>query len=855
MEDQAEIERCISCFRIRELVSCLDALGLKRGGKKADMHSRLLEFYRLNKDGVGLELPPGKVVTSVYKVMINQNPLGMPAPYWVNQGGSTGVAEEQAAGMRGSNGSNLSRPMSFRDASGSGRQDNPNPGRTAVVRCLCANNTFRQDRMVKCSDPSCPVWQHAGCITPTNSPPPTDFFCDGCRCQRADPFWENVGVTVLPFTKLRFNGHQIQAGTLQQVQYQERVFHVKQPFLQKIMRRELRLQVGCLLLSDDIPHRFHWPKHCSLRVNNTQYRVYGRSQNNKLGNNQRDEPAIIDSLVRRDGKNTLHIECADNRLFAVTVQIVEKRSHEDVKQKMKQKESLNAATLRVIRQVKGGGWCDGIETTSAVISLKCPLSMMRIATPARFVDVDMLEAVFDLDSFLQSAEKTRKWACPNSLRPSCVQNLQVDVYVERVLACLRDAPNINEVEVNPEGGWRPNGTTGPWRSIYDDSPVLDVKMEDVSDAMSEDEDSDDEYEEMRKAAAAMREHNEQVKRQVDDTPNNNVDIIDLLSDDDDEDDVNTGHPNHHGATSTAGGGGGEGSGAQRMPFSSAPGGFPYQQAPRSRTFPNEARPSISQAGNGYPCFEFTVGSSSVGNLAHHVNPHPPHHQPPSTSFPPNYNQVRNFPAPVGVNPSPTGPPMNALHHISGWGHQRAPHIGQQPAPSPPMAGMIPVRNIPGSSTVPVHNVPMRNGSSTVPVQNIPMRNGSSAVPVHNMPMPMPAPLSQARGVPAQVGLAAGVVSGANAPLLGLDAHQRQFPGFGVSGRGRGRGFVPQQNARVPQQRVVTRRHPAHQSVMLQTGNEVTLRASDILGSSNSAFEAYRKPNGNVEVIELDLDED
>lgn len=49
-------------------------------------------------------------------------------------------------------------------------------------------------------------------------------------------------------------------------------------------------------LSDEVPFRYHWPKNCSLRVNNTQYRVYGRSPTNKLGPNQRDEPAIIGEL-------------------------------------------------------------------------------------------------------------------------------------------------------------------------------------------------------------------------------------------------------------------------------------------------------------------------------------------------------------------------------------------------------------------------------------------------------------------------------------------------------------------------------------------------------------------------------
>ena len=51
-----------------------------------------------------------------------------------------------------------------------------------------------------------------------------------------------------------------------------------------------------LLLNDTVPSRFHWPLNTDLRVNTMQYRVYARSGVNKLGANQRDEPANIGVL-------------------------------------------------------------------------------------------------------------------------------------------------------------------------------------------------------------------------------------------------------------------------------------------------------------------------------------------------------------------------------------------------------------------------------------------------------------------------------------------------------------------------------------------------------------------------------
>ena len=53
------------------------------------------------------------------------------------------------------------------------------------------------------------------------------------------------------------------------------------------------LQIACLLLGDSVPHRIHWPRNADLRVNNMQYRPYGRSAGAKLGPNARDEPASV----------------------------------------------------------------------------------------------------------------------------------------------------------------------------------------------------------------------------------------------------------------------------------------------------------------------------------------------------------------------------------------------------------------------------------------------------------------------------------------------------------------------------------------------------------------------------------
>jgi hypothetical protein len=63
---------------------------------------------------------------------------------------------------------------------------------------------------------------------------------------------------------------------------------------------------------------------------------------------------------------------------------------------------------------------------NTVVSLKDPYTNMRMATAARFVDTaGAAPSAFDLEPFLDMAQRTRKWMDPHSSKPSSVQSLQV----------------------------------------------------------------------------------------------------------------------------------------------------------------------------------------------------------------------------------------------------------------------------------------------------------------------------------------------------------------------------------------------------------------------------------------------
>lgn len=57
-------------------------------------------------------------------------------------------------------------------------------------------------------------------------------------------------------------------------------------------------------LGDEVPYRVHWPVKVSFRVNQQEYRPYGRNAASKLGNNQVDDPVPLNKFVHQ-GSNSV----------------------------------------------------------------------------------------------------------------------------------------------------------------------------------------------------------------------------------------------------------------------------------------------------------------------------------------------------------------------------------------------------------------------------------------------------------------------------------------------------------------------------------------------------------------------
>ena len=92
-----------------------------------------------------------------------------------------------------------------------------------------------------------------------------------------------------------------------------------------------------------------------------------------------------------------------------------------------------------------------IEVGSSVMSLKDPISTLKISTPCRST-VCSHNRCFDGESFLQLQEQAPTWTCPICNKSISFQSLAVDEYVQDI---LENVPkSTDQVTVEPDGQWR-----------------------------------------------------------------------------------------------------------------------------------------------------------------------------------------------------------------------------------------------------------------------------------------------------------------------------------------------------------------------------------------------------------------
>lgn len=334
------------------------------------------------------------------------------------------------------------------------------------ARCVCGQ-TFLLGNVVKCED--CQVQQHVDCVLipekPTGRPEvPPHFYCQICRLKRADPYWVTTGNPLLPVRLMLSNVANDGTSVSQSA---DKTFLLSRAEREIVQRAEYDIQVWCMLVNDKVQFRMHWPQHAELQVNGIPVRVVPRPSSQLLGNNGRDDGPVITSFCQ-EGQNKIFFSCADARPFCVGIRIARKRTVEQVLNLVPKEadgESFEDALARVCRCLRGGNTTDGADSDSDLevvadffpVSLRCPNSGSRIRTAGRFKPCVHMGS-FDLQTFVELNQRSRKWQCPTCLKNYSVESMIIDRYFNRITSLVQDcSEDVTEIDVKPDGSWRVKG--------------------------------------------------------------------------------------------------------------------------------------------------------------------------------------------------------------------------------------------------------------------------------------------------------------------------------------------------------------------------------------------------------------
>ena len=215
-----------------------------------------------------------------------------------------------------------------------------------------------------------------------------------------------------------------------------------------------------------------FPSQMDLKVNDAEVKHNFKGLKNKPGSTK---PADITSLVRKfqGSLNTAQLTYAlTKHRYAYAVHLV--RYVSSVKLAERVKNGTVIPKHRVLDDMNKSNCDDDVSATSTRMSLKDPISTMRIKLPVRSSHCTHIQC-FDGHMFLQLQEQAPQWNCPVCSKVVPLETLCIDKYFEDILDRTPEA--IEKVDVEPNGNWtvikeeedsQSNDTSNKRRAPYDD---------------------------------------------------------------------------------------------------------------------------------------------------------------------------------------------------------------------------------------------------------------------------------------------------------------------------------------------------------------------------------------------------
>lgn len=200
------------------------------------------------------------------------------------------------------------------------------------------------------------------------------------------------------------------------------------------------------------PCPIEFPPTCEVRVNGVQLTANLKGLKKKPGT---APPADLGKTVRPTGQNRVEMVYVNSqqpvqpKKFYLIVMLVEATTVEQLVDKLKKGKYRNHEDI-VAQMNKTSSEDDDIVAGSQKMSLKCPLSFMRVKTPCRSILCPHPQC-FDATSWFSCMEQTTTWLCPVCEKALNYEDLIIDGYFDQILKDTCE--DVEDVIVESDGQW------------------------------------------------------------------------------------------------------------------------------------------------------------------------------------------------------------------------------------------------------------------------------------------------------------------------------------------------------------------------------------------------------------------
>lgn len=137
--------------------------------------------------------------------------------------------------------------------------------------------------------------------------------------------------------------------------------------------------------------------------------------------------------------------------YLLNVYLVELVPISNLLEEVKRRDKISKLTVVEMIQADNNLDDDDLVATASRVSLKDPVSFIRMKIPARAKSCTHLEC-FDLETYFDLQKQGPSWVCPLCNKQISYSNIAVNEYMEEIIESTADL-GIDEVEIEPNGTW------------------------------------------------------------------------------------------------------------------------------------------------------------------------------------------------------------------------------------------------------------------------------------------------------------------------------------------------------------------------------------------------------------------